>query len=190
MDTMATEPPGHGGRSVHSIALFTAFAFLAGRACALASDAATTVRTQRTTTHCTTSQNDCLWALVPICPGSRFAGCGAIDCMRWRKPLLDLNAPVERIHLPIFIPLSRERTLFARGDRSSFLFFLLSLRPDRGQRGLLSFAACLLVSRCVSRGWVEPKRRGRPRKHAEPITTASKRPRVRLHKGVLCLATG
>src|SRR6266567_1082386 len=52
-----------------------------------------------------------------------------------------------------FSPLfSRERTLFARGDRFSFLFFLLSLRPDRGQRGLLSFAACLLVSRCVSRG--------------------------------------
>src|SRR6266567_3552676 len=55
-----------------------------------------------------------------------------------------------------FSPLfSRERTLFARGDRFSFLFFLLSLRPDRGQRGLLSFAACLLVSRCVSRGYAE-----------------------------------
>src|SRR5260370_7563 len=53
---------------------------------------------------------------------------------------------------PLFSP---ERTLFARGDRFSFLFFLLSLRPDRGQRGLLSFAACLLISRCVSRGqWV------------------------------------
>ena len=95
---MATEPPGHGGRSVHSIA----FAFLAGRACALASDAATTVRTQRTTIHCTTSQNDCLWALVPICPGSRFACRGAIDCMRWTKPLLDLKSLVERVHLPIF----------------------------------------------------------------------------------------
>src|SRR6266567_5698454 len=57
-----------------------------------------------------------------------------------------------------FSPLfSRERTLFARGDRFSFLFFLLSLRPDRGQRGLLSFAACLLVSRCVSRGNGESK---------------------------------
>ena len=36
----------------------------------------------------------------------------------------------------------------------------------------------------------EPKRPGQPRKHAKPITTASKHPRVRLRKGVLCLATG
>jgi hypothetical protein len=41
--------------------------------CALASDVATTARTQRATTHCPASQDDCLWALVPICPGSRFA---------------------------------------------------------------------------------------------------------------------
>src|SRR6266852_2469587 len=134
---MATEPPSHGGRSVHSIALFTAFAFLAGRACALASDAATTVRTQRATTHCTTSQNYCLWALVPICPGSRFAGCGAIDCMRWTKPLLDLNVSVERVPLPIFTPLFPREDTFCQG-RSIFVslfpsfpsFPSSSLRPD------------------------------------------------------------
>jgi hypothetical protein len=38
--------------------------------------------------------------------------------------------------------------------------------------------------------WIEPKKRGRPKKHAEPIPTTDKRPLVRLRKGVLCLATG
>jgi hypothetical protein len=146
---MATEPPGHGGRGVRSIALFTtAFAFLAGRACALASDAATTIRTQRTTTQCPTSQNYCLWALVPIGPGSRFAGCGAIDCMRWTKPLLDLNAPVERVHLPIFIPLFPREDTFCQGRSIFFSLFpsfpSSSLRPDRGQRDIL-LLFCLLA---------------------------------------------
>jgi IS1 family transposase len=38
--------------------------------------------------------------------------------------------------------------------------------------------------------WVPPKRRGRPKKHTESVPTTGKRPRVRLRKGVLCLATG
>jgi len=37
--------------------------------------------------------------------------------------------------------------------------------------------------------WVEPKRSRRPGKHAEPIQTVSKRPLVRLRKGVLCSTT-
>ena len=37
--------------------------------------------------------------------------------------------------------------------------------------------------------WVEPKRSGRPGKRAEQIQTASKRPLVRLRKGVLCSTT-
>jgi len=37
--------------------------------------------------------------------------------------------------------------------------------------------------------WVEPKRSGRPDKHAEPLQTARKRPLVRLRKGVLCSTT-
>jgi len=37
--------------------------------------------------------------------------------------------------------------------------------------------------------WVEPKRSKRPGKHAEPIQTVSKRPLVRLRKGVLCSTT-
>ena len=37
--------------------------------------------------------------------------------------------------------------------------------------------------------WVEPKRSGRPGKHAEPLRTVSKRPLVRLRKGVLCSTT-
>jgi transposase-like protein/IS1 family transposase len=37
--------------------------------------------------------------------------------------------------------------------------------------------------------WVEPKRSGRPGKHAEPLQTVSKRPLVRLRKGVLCSTT-
>jgi transposase-like protein/IS1 family transposase len=53
------------------------------------------------------------------------------------------------------------------------------------------WSVCELLSYRIARPpWVEPKRRGRPRKYAEPITTASKHPRVHLRKGVLCLATG
>jgi len=37
--------------------------------------------------------------------------------------------------------------------------------------------------------WVEPKRSGRPGKYAEPIQMVSKRPLVRLRKGVLCSTT-
>ena len=37
--------------------------------------------------------------------------------------------------------------------------------------------------------WVEPKRSGRPGKHAESLQTACKRPLVRLRKGVLCSTT-
>jgi transposase-like protein/IS1 family transposase len=37
--------------------------------------------------------------------------------------------------------------------------------------------------------WVEPKRSRRPGKHAEPTQTVSKRPLVRLRKGVLCSTT-
>src|SRR5258708_33185063 len=71
---MATQPPGHGGSCVRSTAFLPAFAFLACRAGALASDVATTARTQRATTHCPASQDYWLWALVPICPASRLAG--------------------------------------------------------------------------------------------------------------------
>ncbi len=38
--------------------------------------------------------------------------------------------------------------------------------------------------------WVPPKRRGRPKKQAASVPTLGERPRVRLRKGVLCLATG
>lgn len=38
--------------------------------------------------------------------------------------------------------------------------------------------------------WVQPKRRGRPKKLAAPIATAVLRPRVRLRKGILCSTTG
>ena len=37
--------------------------------------------------------------------------------------------------------------------------------------------------------WVEPKRSGWPGKQAEPLQTVSKRPLVRLRKGVLCSTT-
>ena len=37
--------------------------------------------------------------------------------------------------------------------------------------------------------WVEPKRSDRPGKYAEPLQTVSKRPLVRLRKGVLCSTT-
>jgi IS1 family transposase len=47
----------------------------------------------------------------------------------------------------------------------------------------------LLSYRIAPPPWSEPKRRGRPRKHAEPIKTASNRPRVRLRKGALCSTT-
>src|SRR5713226_4691564 len=155
---MATQPLGHGGRSVRFTTLLTAFAFLAGRACALASDAATTARTQRTPPHSLASQDYCLWALVPICPGSRFAGCGAVDCMRWTKPLLDLNVSVERVHLPIFTSLFPREDTFCQG-RSIFVslfpsFPSSSLRPDRCQRDIL-LLFCLLARISLRIPWVE-----------------------------------
>src|SRR5450755_4061487 len=70
---MATQPPGHGGSGARLPILLTIFAFLAGRACALASDTATTARTQRTTTHCSTRRDNDLWALTCICPEPWFA---------------------------------------------------------------------------------------------------------------------
>jgi transposase-like protein/IS1 family transposase len=47
----------------------------------------------------------------------------------------------------------------------------------------------LLSSHIAPPPWVEPKRSGRPGKHAEPLQTVSKRPLVRLRKGVLCSTT-
>src|SRR5712692_4117667 len=145
---MATQPLGHGGRSVRFTTLLTAFAFLAGRACALASDAATTARTQRTPPHSLASQDYYLWALVPICPGSRFACRGAVDCMRWTKPLLDLDSPVERVHLPIFTRLFPMEYTFCH-IRSSFVSLFPSFtpslcRPTGGQKDIL-LLFCLLA---------------------------------------------
>jgi IS1 family transposase len=52
------------------------------------------------------------------------------------------------------------------------------------------WSICELLSyRIAPPPWTQPKRRGRPSKHAEPIKTVSKHPRVRLRKGVLCSAT-
>ncbi len=47
----------------------------------------------------------------------------------------------------------------------------------------------LLSYRITPPPWSEPKRRERPCKQAEPIKTASNRPRVRLRKGALCSTT-
>ncbi len=47
----------------------------------------------------------------------------------------------------------------------------------------------LLSYRIAPPPWIEPKRRGRPGKHAEPMKTVSKRPLVRLRKRVLCSTT-
>jgi transposase-like protein/IS1 family transposase len=53
------------------------------------------------------------------------------------------------------------------------------------------WSICELLSYQIAPApWIEPKKRGRPKKHAEPILTTDKRPLVRLRKGVLCLATG
>jgi IS1 family transposase len=48
----------------------------------------------------------------------------------------------------------------------------------------------LLSYRVALPPWVPPKKRGRPKKHAELIKTPSTGPRVRLRKGVLCSTTG
>lgn len=47
----------------------------------------------------------------------------------------------------------------------------------------------LLKYKVVPPTWIEPKRRGRPRKQTESIHPAGERPRVRLRKGVLCSTT-
>ena len=47
----------------------------------------------------------------------------------------------------------------------------------------------LLRYKVAPPAWVEPKRRGRPRKHLLPAPPSPDRPRVRLRKGVLCSTT-
>jgi IS1 family transposase len=47
----------------------------------------------------------------------------------------------------------------------------------------------LLMYKVAPPAWVEPKRRGRPRKQPIPESATAKHPRLRLHKGVLCLVT-
>jgi|SRR5450755_298781 hypothetical protein len=73
VDPMATEPSGHGESGVHSPIFLIIFPFLACRASALASDAATTVRTQCTTTHSSIRRDNDLWTLSCVCPEPRFA---------------------------------------------------------------------------------------------------------------------
>ena len=52
------------------------------------------------------------------------------------------------------------------------------------------WSICELLSyRIAPLPWIEPKRRGRPGKHTELMKTVSKRPLVRLRKGVLCSTT-
>jgi transposase-like protein/IS1 family transposase len=52
------------------------------------------------------------------------------------------------------------------------------------------WSVCELLSYHIAPApWVEPKRSGRPGKDAEPLQTVSKRPLVRLRKGVLCSTT-
>lgn len=48
----------------------------------------------------------------------------------------------------------------------------------------------LLNYRIAPPPWSEPKRRGRPRKHAAPNKAVRRHPRVRLRKGMLCSTTG
>jgi len=49
------------------------------------------------------------------------------------------------------------------------------------------WSVCELLSyRIAPPPWIEPKKRGRPRKQAQPTKTVPLRPRVRLPKGVLC----
>ena len=47
----------------------------------------------------------------------------------------------------------------------------------------------LLSYRIAPPPWIEPKATGRPSKRTEPLETASKRPLVRLRKGILCPTT-
>ncbi len=52
------------------------------------------------------------------------------------------------------------------------------------------WSVCELLSYHIAPApWVEPKRSDRPGKYAEPLQTVSKRPLVRLRKGVLCSTT-
>jgi IS1 family transposase len=49
------------------------------------------------------------------------------------------------------------------------------------------WSVCELLSyRIAPPPWIEPKKRGRPRKQAQPTKTVPLRPRVRLRKGILC----
>ena len=49
------------------------------------------------------------------------------------------------------------------------------------------WSVCELLSyRIAPPPWIEPKKRGRPRKQAQPTETVPLRPRVRLRKGILC----
>ena len=80
------------------------------------------------------------------------------DGARSTKLVLDLDSPVERARLPIFAPLFPLDHAFCH-TRSmmpcSFLCFSLSSRrtDDRSKEHTSHLSACLLVSRCASRGY-------------------------------------
>src|SRR5260370_38227818 len=86
--------------------------------------------------------------------------CGSLDLTlrsRRRKLIIDLSSPVERVRLPIFATLFPIDYAFCQTRSIVFALFLSftlsSPRPNsRSQEHISHFSACLLVSRCASRG--------------------------------------
>jgi hypothetical protein len=73
LDTLATEPPGHGGSLTRFTTTRHACTALARSARALALDVATTARTQCATKERPTGQDHRLWALHSVCSDLGFA---------------------------------------------------------------------------------------------------------------------
>jgi hypothetical protein len=118
---------------------------------------ATTARTSYATTYCPTHRDDHLWPLSRVCPdpgfASRLNGLRALDEVHPRPGFSRRAGPsADFRHL---VP--DEARFFARHDRYAFRFFHpSSLRPDeRSKQHAPYFSACLLLSRCVSRGCEE-----------------------------------
>ncbi len=157
LDTLATEPPGHGGCPTRFTTCLDAFTALARPASALAHDLATTARTQCATTQRPTCRDYRLWAFTRVCSDPRFAG-----------RLSSLHALEEACPRPGFSrragssahfrPCVSDRLYFLPGkieDSFLFSFFLpLFLSSQRQVKGTSFSYLCLLAYFSLRIPWV------------------------------------
>ena len=113
LDTVATQPPGHGGSPTRFTTSLHACTALARSARALALDVATTARTQCATTQRPACRDYRLWALHGVCPGSGFAKSLELTARARRSSSSTWFLPSSRSVCPFSHPGIRWITLFA-----------------------------------------------------------------------------